>query len=124
MKHSHSIKRALKTGLILSASNNYFSIKSFVFQFLGAASVQKIHKEMASSNQFLITLAIISVVLPTVAFATEFKVGDASGWTVGFDYAAWAEDKEFYVGDKLGKTSPSIDQTLKKSHCILKMVMF
>lgn len=79
---------------------------------------------MASSNHFLITLAIISVVLPTVAFATEFKVGDGSGWTVGFDYAAWAEDKEFYVGDKLGKTTPSIDQTLKKSHCILKMLMF
>ncbi|GFY93484.1 hypothetical protein Acr_08g0018800 [Actinidia rufa] len=33
--------------------------------------------------------------------ATEFWVGDATGWTKDFDYQAWAKDKMFYVGDKL-----------------------
>ncbi|KAF9592278.1 hypothetical protein IFM89_013504 [Coptis chinensis] len=61
---------------------------------------------MSSSKQFLVTLAIVALVLPTIALATEFVVGDAAGWTKGFDYAAWAKDKEFRVGDKLLFTYP------------------
>ena len=34
--------------------------------------------------------------------ATEFTVGDDSGWTINFDYNAWATDKVFRVGDNLG----------------------
>ena len=34
--------------------------------------------------------------------ATEFTVGDDSGWTINFDYNAWAKDKVFRVGDNLG----------------------
>ncbi|KAL5720618.1 hypothetical protein ACHQM5_013269 [Ranunculus cassubicifolius] len=56
---------------------------------------------MASSNQFLITFTIVAIVLPTVALATEYTVGDDSGWTVGFNYSTWAKDKEFKVGDTL-----------------------
>ncbi|KAL5720619.1 hypothetical protein ACHQM5_013270 [Ranunculus cassubicifolius] len=56
---------------------------------------------MASSNQFLITLAIVAIILPTVTMATEYTVGDGSGWTTGFDYATWAKNKEFKVGDTL-----------------------
>ncbi|KAF9592283.1 hypothetical protein IFM89_013509, partial [Coptis chinensis] len=56
---------------------------------------------MSSSKQFLVTLAIVAVVLPSVALATEFVVGDAAGWTNDFDYVAWAKDKEFRVGDSL-----------------------
>ncbi|XP_010645994.2 blue copper protein 1a-like [Vitis vinifera] len=37
----------------------------------------------------------------TVAMATEFTVGDDQGWTINFDYEAWAKDKVFHVGDKL-----------------------
>ncbi|KAF9613264.1 hypothetical protein IFM89_006763 [Coptis chinensis] len=55
---------------------------------------------MASMNLFIV-LAVVSVVFPTVVLATEFKVGDDSGWTIKFDYVAWAKDKEFHVGDKL-----------------------
>ncbi|KAF5202791.1 blue copper protein-like [Thalictrum thalictroides] len=55
---------------------------------------------MASMNLFAV-LAIICIVIPRVAFATEYIVGDDSGWTIKFDYAAWAKDKEFRVGDKL-----------------------
>jgi hypothetical protein len=29
-------------------------------------------------------------------------VGDGYGWTLGFDYAAWAKTKQFTVGDTLG----------------------
>ncbi|KAF6169796.1 hypothetical protein GIB67_034188 [Kingdonia uniflora] len=52
-------------------------------------------------KQLLITLAIAAVVLPQVTLATEYVVGDDSGWTINFDYATWAKDKEFYVGDKI-----------------------
>ncbi|KAF7846796.1 hypothetical protein BT93_L3728 [Corymbia citriodora subsp. variegata] len=32
---------------------------------------------------------------------TDFMVGDDKGWTLDFDYQAWAEGKQFYVGDNL-----------------------
>lgn len=54
-----------------------------------------------ASRQF-VALAIVAVVLPTVAMATEFIVGDNKGWTIDFDYGAWAQGKTFYVGDTLG----------------------
>ncbi|KAJ4830064.1 hypothetical protein Tsubulata_039598, partial [Turnera subulata] len=31
----------------------------------------------------------------------EFIVGDYAGWTLNFDYQAWAKGKDFRVGDKL-----------------------
>ncbi|KAF5202444.1 Blue copper protein [Thalictrum thalictroides] len=61
---------------------------------------------MSSYKHFLVTLAVIAIVLPSVALATEYKVGDNAGWTVGFDYANWAKGKEFRVGDKLVFTYP------------------
>ncbi|KAK8546481.1 hypothetical protein V6N12_027263 [Hibiscus sabdariffa] len=54
---------------------------------------------MASNKLFM--LAIVVVFLPAMAAATEYVVGDGSGWTTGFDYQAWAKDKVFYLGDKL-----------------------
>ncbi|RVW11877.1 hypothetical protein CK203_085681 [Vitis vinifera] len=56
---------------------------------------------MASKQ--LAALAIFAIVLPTVAMATEFTVGDDQGWTINFDYEAWAKDKVFHVGDKTRK---------------------
>ena len=48
-------------------------------------------------------MSVIAVVfLPALASATDHVVGDGRGWTLGFDYAAWAESKEFTVGDTLG----------------------
>lgn len=55
-----------------------------------------------ASNRFLILLTIVAIFLPAMAFATDYLVGDTSGWTINFDYQAWAKDKVFYVGDKLG----------------------
>ncbi|PON64086.1 Cupredoxin, partial [Trema orientale] len=55
---------------------------------------------MASSKQLFITLAIIAIIIPSIS-AVEYIVGDEKGWTTNFDYQAWAQGKEFHVGDKL-----------------------
>ncbi|XP_027351134.1 mavicyanin-like [Abrus precatorius] len=46
-------------------------------------------------------LAIFMVLLSSVALATDFVVGDDQGWTIDIDYAQWAKDKVFHVGDNL-----------------------
>lgn len=56
---------------------------------------------MASSKQLVIILAIIAILVPSIS-AVEYVVGDDKGWTNNFDYQAWAQGKEFHVGDKLG----------------------
>lgn len=56
---------------------------------------------MASSKLFII-LVIVAISVPSI-LATDFVVGDATGWTTKFDYQKWAEGKEFRVGDKLSK---------------------
>ncbi|KAG4995335.1 hypothetical protein JHK82_032063 [Glycine max] len=41
-------------------------------------------------------LVIATILLPfNIVVAKEFVVGDDHGWTIGFDYAAWAADKTF-----------------------------
>lgn len=55
---------------------------------------------MASSKIFII-FAIATIVVPSV-LATEYVVGDDKGWMINVDYQAWAQGKEFRVGDKLG----------------------
>ncbi|CAK9135011.1 unnamed protein product [Ilex paraguariensis] len=52
---------------------------------------------MASRSVFI----VLAVLFPTVAFATDFIVGDEGGWTINFDYQTWAMGKNFMVGDKL-----------------------
>lgn len=57
---------------------------------------------MASNSRIVFTiLAIVAISVPSIS-AVEFVVGDEKGWTIKFDYQAWAQDKVFYVGDKLG----------------------
>ena len=60
------------------------------------------------ASKHLAALAIFAIVLPAVAMATEFTVGDDQGWTINFDYVAWAKDKVFHVGDKLGNVAQTI----------------
>uniref|UniRef100_A0A1U7WS64 Blue copper protein-like n=2 Tax=Nicotiana sylvestris TaxID=4096 RepID=A0A1U7WS64_NICSY len=53
-----------------------------------------------ASKAFLIAIAVVSmIVAPTIAI--EHLVGDDQGWKLNFDYKAWAESKEFHIGDKL-----------------------
>ncbi|KAF8398047.1 hypothetical protein HHK36_016973 [Tetracentron sinense] len=42
-----------------------------------------------------------AIIIPAVSMAKEFIVGDEVGWTIRFDYQAWADGKDFHVGDKL-----------------------
>lgn len=58
---------------------------------------------MAIVSRIFIILAILNaVLLPTSTIATEYVVGDDSGWTIGLNYQTWASNKDFKVGDKLG----------------------
>lgn len=54
-----------------------------------------------------VLVIIATIFLPSIAIAKEFVVGDDRGWTIGFDYNAWAADKTFLLGDKLGKFTSS-----------------
>ncbi|KAI3523088.1 hypothetical protein L1887_01144 [Cichorium endivia] len=57
---------------------------------------------MAIITRIFVVLAILNVVLlPTTTIATQYVVGDDRGWTIDFDYQAWASKKTFKVGDTL-----------------------
>ena len=56
-------------------------------------------------GQVYSVLAIILTVLPSLALAADFVVGDQEGWTNKSNYTTWAADKVFRVGDRLGKLS-------------------
>lgn len=48
----------------------------------------------------LVAIIVVNmVIVPTMS--TDHFVGDDQGWKLKFDYNAWAESKEFHVGDKL-----------------------
>ncbi|XP_019172685.1 PREDICTED: basic blue protein-like [Ipomoea nil] len=52
---------------------------------------------MASTIFFFLTVAILAVYVT----ATDYIVGDEYGWTTNVDYQAWAQGKQFVVGDRL-----------------------
>ncbi|CAL4927767.1 unnamed protein product [Urochloa decumbens] len=57
---------------------------------------------MASKKMLVLVAAALAVAfLPSPAAATEHWVGDDNGWTLKFNYSAWAETKQFKVGDTL-----------------------
>ncbi|KAK1429308.1 hypothetical protein QVD17_11514 [Tagetes erecta] len=53
------------------------------------------------SHVVMFVVISIALLLPMTTVATEYVVGDDSGWTTNFDYQNWAKDKQFYVGDTL-----------------------
>ncbi|KAF6169891.1 hypothetical protein GIB67_034283 [Kingdonia uniflora] len=58
---------------------------------------------MAPNQIFIMFVLVVAILLPAGALAKEFIVGGDSGWTIKFDYQAWAAGKEFRLRDKLGK---------------------
>ncbi|GLJ42168.1 hypothetical protein SUGI_0873160 [Cryptomeria japonica] len=60
---------------------------------------------MATKSLFsliaLASLSLLIMICDPVDAANVFTVGDDMGWTTGFDYQAWAEDKQFHVKDVL-----------------------
>jgi hypothetical protein len=63
---------------------------------------------MASKQMLALAAAIILAFLPMIASETVHPVGDAKGWTLGFDYTTWSESKQFRVSDTLRKHSISL----------------
>ena len=61
-----------------------------------------------ASKRFVGAIAILAFVLAVVAMTTEFAVRDDQGWTINFDYEAWAKDKVFHVGDELGNVAQAL----------------
>jgi hypothetical protein len=60
-----------------------------------------------ASKQLVIVLAVVFVVLPAVVRATDYVVGDEKGWGLEVNYTAWAETKEFRVGDTICQSKRS-----------------
>ncbi|KAG8382335.1 hypothetical protein BUALT_Bualt05G0066700 [Buddleja alternifolia] len=52
-----------------------------------------------ASKVLLITIMVAAIAAPV--FAIDHIVGDESGWKLGVNYTAWAEGKQFYLGDRL-----------------------
>ena len=51
-------------------------------------------------------LVLLAAAAAAPASATDYVVGDSSGWNSGVDYTTWAKGKTFSVGDNLGKKKP------------------
>ena len=61
---------------------------------------------MTSKQTLVVAIAVAALTiafLPGLAVAMEHVVGDDKGWALDFNYTAWAETKQFVVGDTLGK---------------------
>ncbi|KAM3260711.1 hypothetical protein ACQJBY_051767 [Aegilops geniculata] len=59
---------------------------------------------MASKQMLIVAIAAAALAvafLPGLVVATEHVVGDDKGWAFYVDYTAWAEPKQFVVGDTL-----------------------
>ncbi|KAI4307433.1 hypothetical protein L6164_030623 [Bauhinia variegata] len=57
---------------------------------------------MAFSNAFILGLFLaINMALPLGTLATDYTVGETSGWAMGADYGSWSSGKTFAVGDSL-----------------------
>ncbi|KAI3792517.1 hypothetical protein L2E82_06399 [Cichorium intybus] len=56
---------------------------------------------MATNKRSIILFVAVVAAIATSVSSKEFIVGDDKGWTLNFDYQAWAYGKEFVVGDKL-----------------------
>ncbi|KAL2497875.1 Cupredoxin superfamily protein [Abeliophyllum distichum] len=56
---------------------------------------------------------------PTYFLATDYTVGDSSGWSMGADYSTWTSGKTFAVGDTLVFNYPSghtVDEVSEKDY--------
>ncbi|KAH6778939.1 hypothetical protein C2S52_010176 [Perilla frutescens var. hirtella] len=54
-----------------------------------------------ASRAFLFAIVVVVAATAAPAFAVDYVVGDDAGWKLNVNYTAWAQGKEFYVGDRL-----------------------
>ncbi|GLJ58727.1 hypothetical protein SUGI_1497060 [Cryptomeria japonica] len=70
-------------------------------------------KQMVSIIALAFVLSIITVSdIVNAGAPFVITVGDEKGWTVGFDYQAWAQNKQFYVGNALVFNYPQGDHNV------------
>ncbi|CAN6174646.1 unnamed protein product [Urochloa humidicola] len=55
----------------------------------------------AKASALVAVLLVVAGYAVALASATTYTVGGVNSWMTGVDYAAWASDKTFVVGDKL-----------------------
>ncbi|KAL6844662.1 hypothetical protein ACP4OV_025321 [Aristida adscensionis] len=67
---------------------------------------------MASTVALVAALLVVAGGCAAVASATTYTVGDGKGWVVGPDYASWASDKAFAIGDTLVFNYPAKAHTV------------
>ncbi|KAK1429309.1 hypothetical protein QVD17_11515 [Tagetes erecta] len=59
---------------------------------------------MAFNHIVVVSTILVALLLSNTSVAiesTQYVVGDSSGWTIDYDYIAWAKSKVFRVGDTL-----------------------
>lgn len=54
---------------------------------------------MAGVGVVCVVFLVLCAVMPSLA--TDYTVGDSTGWTMGADYSTWTSGKTFLVGDTL-----------------------
>ncbi|RWW17045.1 hypothetical protein GW17_00019042 [Ensete ventricosum] len=50
-----------------------------------------------------VLVIVAAAAMPQSSTATNYVVGDDSGWRPDFNYTAWTDGKMFMVGDNLGE---------------------
>lgn len=90
--------------------------------------VQKTHIESPFHHFYSSTMAkqsagILCLILITFAavpsWATDYTVGDSSGWALGVDYTSWPGGKTFNVGDNLVfkyQSSHTVDEVTQSDY--------
>lgn len=58
---------------------------------------------MASIGLRIVSLILVLYMVMPISSATDYTVGDTSGWSLGVDYSTWTSGKTFVVGDSLGQ---------------------
>ncbi|KAL1559773.1 blue copper protein 1a-like [Salvia divinorum] len=48
-----------------------------------------------------LTALLFVAMMAAPAFGSDYVVGDEAGWKLNVNYTAWAQGKEFHVGDRL-----------------------
>jgi hypothetical protein len=83
--------------------------------------------EIWTNNAVVLMIALIATALQDVAVATEYTVGNATGWDfapTSTYYDDWASTLKFVPGDKLGKSVPSCFNSRYQFHSILIQIFF
>nr|CAB3457319.1 unnamed protein product [Digitaria exilis] len=67
---------------------------------------------MAAKSLVLVAVLLVAGYTEPASSATTYTVGGVNSWMTGVDYADWASDKTFVVGDKLLFSYVRMDHTV------------